>query len=223
MQTSTLSARTLSDSGSPILLLHGLAASGLYWGGEYDRLADHHSIVVPDLLGFRPPRPVSGYGPDDHADAVLACLDDLGIAEPVIIGAHSLGSLIALGLAAAHPHRVAAIVAFGPPMYPNEAAAGAHVAATRPMGSPLVLPGGIAEKACQWVCNHRELAGRLAVLTHPGMPREIAADGVQHTWPSYSGSRSWGRSWPRSAPMPRSIVASTAAAMRPSSTDSQPR
>ena len=187
MQTSSLSVRVLGQSGPPILLLHGLVASGVYWGGAYDELADDHRLVVPDLLGFgRSPRPASGYGPDQHADAVRTCLDDLGVADPVVIGAHSLGILIALRLAARHPDRVAGIIAFGPPLYPGPAAARAHVAATSAMGRLFVLPGPAAEAACRWVCDHRSLAARLSVLTHPGLPPAIAADGVQHSWASYS-------------------------------------
>jgi len=187
VQTSSLSVRALGDSGSPVLLLHGLIASGIFWGGAYDRLADHHRLLVPDLLGFgRSPRPASGYGPDEHAAAVLACLDDLGIDEPVVIGAHSLGTLIALRLAVTDPGRVAAIVAFGPPLYPSPAAARAHAGATSPMGRLFVLPGRVAESACRFVCDHRILAAHLAKLTHPGLPPEVAADAVQHTWASYS-------------------------------------
>ena len=187
VQTSSLSARVLGETGPPVLLLHGLVASSLYWGGAYDRLAAHRRLVVPDLLGFgRSPRPASGYGPDGHADAVLACLDDLGIAEPVIIGAHSLGSVVAMRLAAIHPERVDAIVAFGPPVYADPGVARDHVSATSPMGHLFVLPGRTAENACRWVCDHRKLAARLAVVTHPSLPREIAADAVQHSWTSYS-------------------------------------
>ncbi len=187
VQTSTLSVRVLGDSGRPVLLLHGLVASGMFWGGAYDRLADDHRLLVPDLLGFgRSARPASGYGPDDHATAVLACLDDLGIEEPVVIGAHSLGALIALRLAATHPERVLAVVAFGPPLYPNAGAARAHVSATSPMGRLFVLPGHTAESACRLVCDHRTVAAHLATLTHPSLPPEIAADAVQHTWASYS-------------------------------------
>ena len=116
------------------MLLHGLVASGIYWGAAYDRLGHNHRLVVPDLLGFgRSPRPTSGYGPDDHVRALVTCLDELGVAEPVTIGAHSLGTLIAIRLAATHPDRVSRVVAFGPPVYPDRRSALAHVGATSPM------------------------------------------------------------------------------------------
>jgi len=187
VQTCTLAARVKGTEGAPIVLLHGLVASGLYWGSAYDVLAENHRLVVPDLLGFgRSPRPPSGYGPDDHVRALLACLDELNIVEPVTIGAHSLGTLIALRLAATHPERVASIVGFGPPLYRDRPTALARVGRTSPMGRLFVLPGQTAERACRWVCDHRAIAGRLAVVTHPGLPPPIAADGVQHTWESYS-------------------------------------
>jgi pimeloyl-ACP methyl ester carboxylesterase len=38
------------------------------------------------------------------------------------------------------------------------------------------------------MCRHRELAARAAVWMRPDLPPEIARDGVEHTWSSYSGS-----------------------------------
>jgi len=187
VQTSSLSARVLGETGSAVVLLHGLVGSGIYWGKAYDRIADDHRLVVPDLVGFgRSPRPASGYGPDDHVDALCACLDDLSVDGPIVIGAHSLGTLIAIRFAAAYPERVAAIVAVGPPLYPDSATARAHVVGTGLMGRLFVLPGKNAERACRWVCGHRTLAAGLAVLAHPSLPKEVASDGVQHTWTSYS-------------------------------------
>ena len=169
------------------MLLHGLVGSSSYWGAAYDVLAESHRLVVPDLLGFgRSPRPEHGYTPDDHVGALVRCLDDLDVYEPAVIVGHSLGVLIAVQLAATHPDRVSAIVGFGPPLYPDRATALRHVGATSPMGRLFVLPGRTAELACRWVCDHREVAARLATLTHPGLPRPIAADSVQHTWASYS-------------------------------------
>lgn len=187
VETSTLTARVLGGDGAPVLLLHGLVGSGLYWGGAYDALAEHHRLVVPDLLGFgRSPRPATGYGPDDHAEAVITCLDDLGVGEPVLVGAHSLGSLVALRLAVTHPERVAGVVAFGPPLYPDAASARDHVTATSPMARLFVLPGPLAERVCTWMCAHRTAGARLARIGNPGLPPAVAADAVQHSWSSYS-------------------------------------
>lgn len=169
------------------MLLHGLVGSGSYWGGAFDRLAAHHRLVVPDLLGFGASADGgSNFGPDDHVAAIRSALDELGIVEPVVIGAHSLGALVAIRFAVTDPDRVRGIVAFGPPLYPDRVAARRHVAGTSPMGRLFVLPGRTAERACGWVCNHRRLAATIAAWTHPSLPPEIAAAGVQHTWDSYS-------------------------------------
>jgi len=83
-----------------------------------DQLAESGRLVVPDLVGFgRSERPATGYTAEDHADAVAGCLDALDIEAPVVIGAHSLGCLVALALAARHPSRVSALVGAGPPLY----------------------------------------------------------------------------------------------------------
>ena len=179
--------RVNGETGTPIVLLHGLVGSSNYWGAAYDTLASHHRLIAPDLLGFgRSPRPASGYGPDDHAAGVLAALDELDVREPAALVGHSLGVIVALRLAATEPTRVASVVGFGPPLHADRDMAIRHVGGTGPMGRLFVLPGPTAELACRWVCDHREIAGRLAVLTHPSLPRPIAADSVQHTWQSYS-------------------------------------
>lgn len=181
-----LAVRVLGTDGPPVLLLHGLIGSGRYWGGAYDRLADDHHLIVADLLGFgRSPHPATGYGPDDHVRAVIGCLDALEVDEPVVIGAHSLGSLVALRLAATFPDRVSAVVTFGPPIYPDRATARRRVARTGAMAR-LFVASPWAHAACRWVCDHRSLAARISVWSHPQLPAPVAADGVLHTWASYS-------------------------------------
>jgi len=184
----TLYARTLGQ-GPPVVLLHGLVGSSRYWDATYDDLARDHQLVVPDLLGFgQSPKPPAGYTPDDHVDALVAVLDELGATGPAAVAAHSAGSIVALRLALRHPERVRAIVAFGPPLYPDAPAARAHLAAMGPMARLFALPGPIAAAVCGWVCAHRPLAARLAVLTHPHLPAAVAADSVAHTWASYTGT-----------------------------------
>ncbi len=184
----TLFARTLGETGPPIVLLHGLGASNRYWGAAFDELAEVGRLVVPDLLGFgASPRPPAGYGPHEHADAVAACLRELGADDrPALVGGHSTGCLVALHLAARHPNLVGGIVAFAPPLYDDREEGLRHVARLGLMARGFVLDTPLAFRTCRWVCDHRETAARLAAIVRPDLPAPIARDGVQHTWPSYS-------------------------------------
>lgn len=181
-----LSVRT-RGSGPAIALLHGLTGSASFWGGAYDALADGRTLVVPDLLGFgRSDRPDTGYGPDDHAGALAEALDLRDLGGPVAIGAHSLGTIVALRLAAVRPDLVSSVVAFGPPLYPHADAARQHIGSMSPMARLFVLPGKTARAVCVWMCDHRQVAARLSAIANPSVPPVIAADAVQHSWPSYS-------------------------------------
>lgn len=181
-----LHVRTLGN-GPPLVLLHGLLGSERFWGAEYDQLATDHRVIAPDLLGFgRSPHPDHGYTADDHADAVAATLDGLGITTPAIIVGHSLGALIALRLAARDPARVTAIVAFGPPLYPDPEAAERHISELGGLAALFTLDTPWARRTCKWMCDHRGIAGWLAVALHPELPIPVARDSVQHSWASYS-------------------------------------
>ncbi|MFP5318866.1 MAG: alpha/beta fold hydrolase [Acidimicrobiia bacterium] len=170
-----------------MLLLHGLGGSQRYWGGDYDVLARGGRLVVPDLLGFgSSPKPGSGYAPADHADALAATLDWVGVEEPVVVGAHSLGCLIALALAERHPHRVSAIVGAGPPLYADETEARRRIARLGWLERQLAVGGPAAERVCRLVCDHPRLAAVVGRLARPRLPWAVVADGFRHTWASYS-------------------------------------
>jgi pimeloyl-ACP methyl ester carboxylesterase len=179
--------RTVGDHGPPVLLLHGLAGSGRYWGADYDQLGRHGRLVVPDLLGFgASPRPASGYGPAEHADALAACLDELGADRPALVVGHSLGALVALALAAHHPGRVGAVVAFSPPLYRTPAEAARRVGRLGLTARFFGRPGPLSRAACRWMCTHRDAAAGVAQWWRPDLPVTLARDGVQHSWASYS-------------------------------------
>ncbi len=181
-----LAARVVGE-GAPIVLLHGLGASGDYWGSAYDRLGDQHRLVVPDLLGFgASPRPTAGFGPDEHVAAIEACLDAARIDQPAIVVAHSAGAIVALRLATTRPDRVRAVIMFGPPLYPDAGDARRHVKRLGLTARLFVNDGNFAALVCRWTCAHRQLAASLAELSRPDLPARIARDGVEHTWASYS-------------------------------------
>ena len=183
-----LHVRRLGESGPVVLLLHGLAASGGYWGASYDGLGAVSRLVIPDLLGFgASPRPAHGYGPDEHVDAILDCLNQLGLGgEPLIIGAHSLGVLVALRLADRRPGLVLGIAGFDPPVYPDRSTAREHLGRLGVMAQLSTVDEHVAHALCTWVCAHRRAAGVLARVLMPALPGPIAAAGVEHSWPSFS-------------------------------------
>jgi pimeloyl-ACP methyl ester carboxylesterase len=104
-----LRATRWPGTGTPIVLLHGLASSRRFW-----------DLVVPGLAGL----PVlaldqRGHGDSDRPEGpydgatvaadVLTALDALGISRAVVVG-HSWGASTALRLAADVPERVLAVV-----------------------------------------------------------------------------------------------------------------
>jgi pimeloyl-ACP methyl ester carboxylesterase len=104
-----LRATRWPGTGTPIVLLHGLASSRRFW-----------DLVVPGLAGL----PVlaldqRGHGDSDRPEGpydgatvaadVLTALDALGISRAVVVG-HSWGASTALRLAADAPERVLAVV-----------------------------------------------------------------------------------------------------------------
>ena len=169
-----------------MVLLHGLAGSGRYWGGAYDDCGSPGGVLIPDLAGFG--RSIDAPGPFDlagHADAVAALLHAMRVAAPVVVGAHSFGTNVAVALAGRHPGLVAAVVAFGPPWYADPEAARTRLNRMGPMARIFALDATWSRRVCEWVCHHRELAARVAVATRRDLPAAVAADGVRHTWPSY--------------------------------------
>lgn len=96
-------------SGEPLILLHGLGASGRDWEYQIPVLAQHFQVIVPDLRGFgRSPR-VGPYRIEAHAAEVLALADHLQLPRFALVG-HSMGGAIAQQLTLDAPGRVSQLV-----------------------------------------------------------------------------------------------------------------
>jgi pimeloyl-ACP methyl ester carboxylesterase len=92
-------------TGAPVILLHGLAGSGRWWSRNVPALSQSFRVIAIDLPGF-------GTSPRGHrlelegiVDQLVGTMDGLGIERASLIG-HSMGGLIAGGLAAERPTRV---------------------------------------------------------------------------------------------------------------------
>jgi pimeloyl-ACP methyl ester carboxylesterase len=92
-------------TGKPLLLLHGWPEFWLTWEPVMTRLASRFTLIAPDLRGFGDSdKPDGPYGPDQHADDMLALLDALGIDRTGVVG-HDVGGAVMQFLARKAPQR----------------------------------------------------------------------------------------------------------------------
>lgn len=102
------------SSGTPVLLLHGLAVSHRYLMPTARELARTHPVYVPDLPGFGlSGKPDTVYDVAMHARHVTAFATALGLPPACLVG-NSFGAEIAAAVAADHPGVAAAVVLVGP-------------------------------------------------------------------------------------------------------------
>jgi pimeloyl-ACP methyl ester carboxylesterase len=98
--------------GPDVVMVHGITGNLAVWHLHLvPALSPRCRVLTYDLRGHGlSDTPPAGYSLDDMADDLLALLDALDIEQPVVVG-HSYGADIALYLAAAHPGRVAEVIA----------------------------------------------------------------------------------------------------------------
>ena len=116
----TLSQATLryrrGGSGDPaVLLLHGHPRTHATWHRVAPILADHHSVVCPDLRGYgESSKPTSDaqhapYSKRSMASDLVELMTQLGHRRFVVVG-HDRGAYVALRLALDHPELVRGLV-----------------------------------------------------------------------------------------------------------------
>jgi haloacetate dehalogenase len=102
-------------SGTPVVLLHGHPRTHTTWYQVAPQLAEHHTVVCPDLRGYgqssKPPTT------DDHepyskrsmAADIVALMRSLGHDRFAVVG-HDRGCCVAYRLALDHPSAVSSLV-----------------------------------------------------------------------------------------------------------------
>ena len=142
----------------PLVLIHGIGASGRIWDPITAGLAVDHDVIALDLPGFGESAPF----PDGVAsvpalsDAVARTMDDLGLERAHLAG-NSMGGWIALELA--RRERALSVAAFSPAGAYNwaEALWGRVVGALIRLGPALLKPvlprllrGALGRRALLW-------------------------------------------------------------------------
>ena len=94
-----------AGSGPPLLLLHGITSSAATWKDVIPSLAEHHTVIAPDLLGHgQSAKPVGDYSLGAYASGVRDLLGLLEVESATVVG-HSLGGGVAMQFAYLFPER----------------------------------------------------------------------------------------------------------------------
>ncbi len=96
-------------TGRPVVLLHGLAGTLHTWDGVVPALAEHATVIAPDLPGCGRSAPAGDHSLGGFANGVRDLLDALGHRTVTIVG-HSLGGGIAMQFAYQFPERCERLV-----------------------------------------------------------------------------------------------------------------
>ncbi|MHB8491076.1 MAG: alpha/beta fold hydrolase [Solirubrobacteraceae bacterium] len=101
--------RTVGE-GPPVVLIHGMVNSSRHWEQVALRLAEHHRVVAPDLIGHGDSAtPRGDYSLGAHAAAIRDLLAVIGVDGATIVG-HSLGGGVAMQYIYQFPDRVQRLV-----------------------------------------------------------------------------------------------------------------
>ena len=169
--------------GEPLLLLAPLGRDHSLVAAEATRFSSKFRCIAPDCRGTGDSdRPDSGYSIAQFAIDAAALLDEIGITEVHVAGM-SMGSAVAMELAASHPNRVRSLSLYTPWARTDVSLREAFL-----MLRSLVLyaPASEVERAVSWLIFTPEYLER----HWPAIERLIAetiADPAYPSPPAYAG------------------------------------
>ncbi len=100
----------IGGAGSPVVLLHGYAQTSHMWTPLMPKLAQRHTVIVPDLRGAGgSSKPEGGYEKKNMAVDIRALTNSLGFPRVSIVG-HDIGLMVAYAYAAQFPQGVERII-----------------------------------------------------------------------------------------------------------------
>lgn len=109
LRSARLHVRVYGDSGPPLLLIHGVTRAGIDWLPIAPFLSQFGQLHAIDQRGHgRSQHALSSYRVRDYLSDACDYLDRIG--QPTLVVGHSLGGMVAAGLAAERPDLVRAVV-----------------------------------------------------------------------------------------------------------------
>ncbi len=92
----------MGGQGDPVVLLHGWPQTWYAWRKVMPALAEHYTIIVPDMRGLGDSdKPATGYDKQTVADDIYQLIRQLGFQRIFLVG-HDMGGPVGYAYAAAH-------------------------------------------------------------------------------------------------------------------------
>ncbi len=100
----------VAGEGPPLVLVHGLGGSSVFWQRNVGPLVRHFQVFTLDIPGFgRSEKPRFEYGLSNGIDVLRDFLDAMALENASLVG-HSMGGLLCMSMALRFPLRVARLV-----------------------------------------------------------------------------------------------------------------
>ncbi|MDH6521457.1 pimeloyl-ACP methyl ester carboxylesterase [Streptomyces sp. SAI-208] len=101
----------IGGHGPTLVLIHGYPQTWYEWHGIMPALAEHYTVIAPDLPGAgQSDAPASGYDKKTMAARLHALLVSLGKDHDVNVVGHDIGTMVAYSYAAQYPQSVRKLV-----------------------------------------------------------------------------------------------------------------
>lgn len=142
MPNIAIPAVTRIGSGSPVVLVHGTCPA--WWGELPAWLAASTEVVTYDRRGFGTSRGLTADGFSAHARDLAAVIGD----EPAVVVGWSMGGVVALEAACAHPERFRGLVLIEPPLHAKRSPDVAMASSV--LGAMVMGRLGRAEAGARW-------------------------------------------------------------------------
>ena len=105
--------------GAPLLLIHGgIGNAEVHWSPVWNQLADHYTVIAPNLPAFSGTSPLERAGFAQIADWVVSLMDALNIDSANVIG-NSFGGGVSRLMASRHKLRVKRLILVNGGAIPN--------------------------------------------------------------------------------------------------------
>ncbi|HXA61892.1 MAG TPA: alpha/beta hydrolase [Streptosporangiaceae bacterium] len=101
----------IGGHGPTLVLLHGYPQTWYEWKNILPALAEHYTVIAPDLPGAgRSDAPATGYDKKDLAADIHGLLVKTGHDHDIRLVGHDIGTMVAYSYAAAYPQDVTKLV-----------------------------------------------------------------------------------------------------------------